>query len=135
MDPLSISVAITALIATIHKLATYVEHLGQAPAHFARLHRDVQGLKYELEILHPQLKNPRVSKHLPVDYVAHVLEAARTTIEELDATLWRCWGESGDGLELKKFRWLKCERKCEQLRLRLEGDMKRLRRLNRSVLV
>ena len=137
MDPLSITVAITALTATVGSIATCIKHLTKAPIHVAKLLRDIQQFTHELEILSRQMENPQLAHYLPQGHITEVLAEAQHTIEELNLTLQRVIGENGDGKQVavRRLSWLRYEKKCQALQLLLAEYLEKLTRLKNLVSV
>jgi hypothetical protein len=130
MDPLSVTVATTALIATMGAVARYIRQLHQIPFHVARILRDVQQFRIELELLSRQLRNPQIATYLRRDHVEPMLADTQSTVGELHGILERLISENGTQLEVRRFAWLRFEKRCQELQLRLAENLERLMRLN-----
>jgi hypothetical protein len=127
MDPLSITVAIPTLATTVLKVSVQLRDIKQAPLKIAKLRRDIQQFRHEVDILARQCRHPRIARHLPVEEVVQILSEAQRDLNAVSSTLQSV---TGRGEQLNRLTLYRCERRCGQHRTQLGDSLERLRRLN-----
>ena len=129
MDPLSITVAIPTLAATLLKVSAEIQSVAKAPVKVAKLRRDVQQFSYEVDILSRQLRHPRISRHLPREHVEQVLSEAQRHLNALSSTLEGIRTKSEQSREANRLAQFRVERKCRDHHLQLAESIDKLLRL------
>jgi hypothetical protein len=133
MDPLSIGFAVVHVAKLATQLTLLMKKIVKAHAQVAKLLRDVQQFRHELDILARQVKHPQLLPHLPKDYIEQVLSDAEKALENLLLTLQKVSIEDGENLKVHKLSWVFYERRCREHHIRLAECLGKLKSLKDTV--
>src|SRR5271163_119522 len=129
MDPLSIGFAVVHVAKLATQLTLLIKKVVKAHAEVARLLRDVQQFRRELDILARLVRHPQFLPHLPKDYVEQVLSDGEKALENLLLNLQKVSIEDGENLKVHKLSWIFHESRCREHHLRLAECLGRLKSL------
>jgi hypothetical protein len=129
MDPISITTGIITFLATTYTICLRVEQFIEIPSSVRKLKRAIQQFECELESLSRQSANPKLAHHLRKDYVRHLITNAQKDLETLQSTVSEVTRIRDSQSKVRRFKWVRNNKKCEELRSRLEEAIHNLERL------
>jgi prefoldin subunit 5 len=129
MDPISITAAILAFLGSTYTICLRVEQFIEIPSSVKKLKRALQQFECELESLSRYSANPRVANHLKKDYVQDLIAKAQKDLETLQSTVSEVTRLRENQFKVRRFKWVRNNRKCEKLRSSLEEAINNLERL------
>lgn len=131
MDPLSIIASATTLASAALEISVQIKALARSPLKIAKLSRDLQQFREELDILKRNARHPRFRPAFQdgEPYLISLLSNAQKHLDDLSLTLNTVTSKDGRDVEGNRLALFLCERKCRGHHLQLSDSLVKLRRL------
>jgi hypothetical protein len=129
MDPISITTGIITFLGSTYTICLRVEQFIEIPSSVRKLKRAIQQFECELESLSRQSTNPKLAHHLRKDYVQDLITNAQKDLETLQSTVSEVTRIRESQSRVRRFKWIRKNKECEELRSGLEEAILNLERL------